>query len=81
MKWLWELRGGALSFRDLQAACGGISSSVLNDRLGELREAEIVANDGGPGFELTGEGRRLIEAYGPLEAWAGRWARRVDTPD
>src|SRR6202035_4396571 len=37
---LWELRdGSALTFRQLQARCGDISSSVLNDRLRELREA------------------------------------------
>jgi DNA-binding HxlR family transcriptional regulator len=75
---IWELRDRPLSFRELQAACGGISSSVLNDRLGELREAGILTSDHGRGFELTGEGRRLQQAYGPLEAWATRWARRAD---
>ena len=78
---IWELRDGPLSFRELQAACGAISSSVLNGRLGELRDAGIVTSDGGRGFELTGEGRRLIEAYGPLEAWAARWARRAGSAD
>jgi DNA-binding HxlR family transcriptional regulator len=70
---IWELRADPLTFRELQAACGGISSSVLNARLGELRTAGIVAD----GFVLTAEGRRLLEAYGPLGAWARRWARRA----
>ena len=74
---IWELRDGPLSFRELQTACGGISSSVLNERLGELREAGIVARVAERGFELTREGHRLEEAYRPLEAWAARWARRA----
>ena len=71
---IWELRGGPLTFRDLQAASDGMSSSVLNQRLGELREAGI-AERAGEGFRLTDEGRRLLEAFGPLDAWARRWAR------
>lgn len=74
---VWELRGEGLTFRELQAACGGISSSVLNERLAELREAGIVAT-GDDGFELTAEGRKLREAYRPLDSWARRWARRAE---
>jgi DNA-binding HxlR family transcriptional regulator len=71
---IWELRDGPLTFRDLQAACDGMSSSVLNRRLRELREAGIAERDG-EGFRLTGEGRRLLDAFEPLDAWARRWAR------
>jgi DNA-binding HxlR family transcriptional regulator len=71
---IWELRGEPLTFRDLQAACDGMSSSVLNHRLGELREAGI-AERAGEGFRLTDEGRRLLAAFEPLDAWARRWAR------
>jgi DNA-binding HxlR family transcriptional regulator len=71
---IWELRDGPLTFRDLQAACDGMSSSVLNQRLGELRDARIADRDG-QGFRLTDEGRRLLEAFEPLDAWAKRWAR------
>jgi DNA-binding HxlR family transcriptional regulator len=74
MRVIWELRGEPLTFRDLQAACDGMSSSVLNQRLGELREAGI-AERAGEGFRLTDEGRRLLEAFEPLDAWAKRWAR------
>ncbi len=72
---IWELRGGPLVFRSLQERCEGMSSSVLNQRLHELREAGIVASSG-EGYSLTHEGRRLLEAYGPLQAWAERWATR-----
>jgi DNA-binding HxlR family transcriptional regulator len=74
---IWELRDSPLSFRELQAACDGVSSSVLNDRLSELREAGAVERDDSRGFRLTQEGRRLLVAYRPLDAWAERWADRV----
>ena len=72
---IWELRGEPLSFREAQARCGGISSSVLNDRLAELRAAGIVEN-GEAGYELTDYGRELLELYPALDAWAERWAAR-----
>jgi DNA-binding HxlR family transcriptional regulator len=72
---VWELRGGPLVFRTLQERCEGMSSSVLNQRLGELRAAGILDRAAG-GYELTGDGRALLDAYAPLEAWAERWAAR-----
>ena len=76
---LWELSGdgGVPSFRDLQQACGGISSSVLNERVRELREAGIVAQRGSPGYRLTSEGRALLAALEPIDEWAARWAERA----
>jgi DNA-binding HxlR family transcriptional regulator len=75
---LWELReGGAASFRELQERCGNISSSVLADRLRELRDAEIVAADERTGYRLTDEGQALLEALAPIDAWAKRWAKRA----
>ena len=80
---LWELRdGGGLTFRELQAGCAEVSSSVLNDRLRELREAGIVQAGGrGSGYSLTADGRDLIDALHPLDAWAKRWARRTSAKD
>jgi DNA-binding HxlR family transcriptional regulator len=75
---IWELRDSTLSFRELQAACGGISSSVLNERLTELRHAGIVEPGDAGGFRLSEEGRRLAESYAPLSEWAERWAKRVN---
>jgi DNA-binding HxlR family transcriptional regulator len=75
---LWELRdGGALTFRELQARCGEISSSVLNDRLRELRDAEIVVVQPGSGYQLTAEGRDLLVALAPLDDWARAWGKRA----
>jgi DNA-binding HxlR family transcriptional regulator len=77
MRVIWELRGSeALSFRTLQERCGGISSSVLNRRLAELRAASIVAQTK-TGYQLTGEGRKLLALYPGLNTWAKRWAGRA----
>jgi DNA-binding HxlR family transcriptional regulator len=74
---LWELRdGGSLSFRRLQTRCGEISSSVLNDRLHELRDATIVVLEP-DGYRLTPDGHHLLEILGPLDDWAKRWSRRI----
>jgi DNA-binding HxlR family transcriptional regulator len=78
---LWELREEpAASFRDLQVRCGNVSSSVLNERLRELREAGIVAARAPSGYELTEEGRRLLSALAPVDDWAARWSRREGAP-
>ncbi|MGH2808260.1 MAG: winged helix-turn-helix transcriptional regulator [Actinomycetota bacterium] len=72
---IWELREDTLTFRELQASCGQISSSVLNERLSELRVAGIV-DAGAEGYALTDEGARLLELYPGLQNWAERWAKR-----
>ena len=75
---LWELRTPADSFRDLQARCDGMSSSVLSARLTDLREAgAVAAAPDGAGYALTRDGEKLLEALEPLDAWAKRWARRA----
>jgi DNA-binding HxlR family transcriptional regulator len=75
---LWELRHeGAPTFRELQGRCGDISSSVLSQRLRELREAGIVASEASGGYKLTEDGGRLLELLAPLDAWAKRWAERT----
>ena len=78
---LWELRRGeGVTFRELQARCAEVSSSVLNDRLRELRDAGIVTARPGSGYALTAEGARLLDALEPLDGWAKRWARRTGVP-
>jgi DNA-binding HxlR family transcriptional regulator len=70
---LWELREPAPTFRDLQARCDDMSSSSLNRRVAELRAAGVVEPYA---FMLTGEGRQLLDALGPLDDWAKRWTER-----
>lgn len=71
---VWELREGPFTFRALQERCDGVSPSVLNERLAELREAGLAAADEG-GYRLTPLGAELVTAFAPLTAWALRWQR------
>ena len=71
---LWELREEHLGFRALQERCGGMSSSVLRDRLAELTGAGILATDEEGRYGLSGHGRTLLRALAPLNAWADAWA-------
>jgi DNA-binding HxlR family transcriptional regulator len=73
---LWELRAGPLQFRALQERCEAMSSSVLNERLADLRAAGIAERCPG-GYRLTGEGERLLDELEPLQSWAERWAART----
>lgn len=72
---IWELHKKPLTFRDLQAACGDISPTILNTRLAELRDADIVAPSR-DGYALTREGQRLLKELLGLHDWAERWAKR-----
>lgn len=71
---LWELRDGPLGFRELRERSGGLSPSVLNTRLRELRAAKLVELRPNEGYALTADGASLLEALGPLYAWAARWS-------
>ena len=73
---LWELRSERLTFRALRAACGGVSPTVLNTRLGELREAGIIEPTP-EGYAVTELGRGLCRALAPLEQWTQRWAKHA----
>jgi DNA-binding HxlR family transcriptional regulator len=71
---LWELHEApAATFRELQARCGNISSSVLSQRLRELREAGILSRSEPNGYELTEAGQSLLLALAPIDEWAKRW--------
>ena len=72
---MWELHQKPMTFRSLQAACGDISPTILNTRLAELRDADIVRAST-DGFSLTTEGERLVGELNGLQGWAERWARR-----
>ena len=74
LRLVWELREGAVGFRELQARCDGMSPSVLNQRLAELREAQLVES-GDEGYALSTRGRELLALFEPVNRWAETWAR------
>ncbi|HEY1827590.1 MAG TPA: helix-turn-helix domain-containing protein [Acidimicrobiales bacterium] len=74
---LWELRDGPVGARSLRSRCDGMSSSVLYERLNDLVEAGLVAQDDAREYALTRHGRELGEAIAPLDDWATGWARQL----
>ena len=77
---LWELRTRPLTFRGIGESCGGISPTLLNKRLKQLRELGLVAR-GDDGYVLTKDGDDLGELLLPLNRWAERWAKRLGRRD
>jgi DNA-binding HxlR family transcriptional regulator len=47
-----------------------MSTSVLTDRLRELREANLVEHHRGTGYRLTRLGEQLLDHLERLRAWA-----------
>src|SRR4249919_2607834 len=70
---LWELREQSLTSRALRAACDEASPTVLQARLSELRQANLVELVHREGYRLTAMGRELQETVLPLYHFAGRW--------
>ncbi len=72
---IFELKDGPMRFRALQETCDQVSPTMLNMRLKELREVDIVqkTNDG---YCLTEMGQDLWNLFEPLRGWADRWAKR-----
>jgi len=67
---IWELRAGPLNFRALQAACGGTSPSVLQRRIHELRDENIVERIPRLGYRLSANGEKLFQVLARLEKWS-----------
>ena len=78
---LWELsqpdgspRGASYTFRALQDACGGVSPTVLNERLHELRDIGVIVPQAG-GYALSPAGRTLAKSLSSMHGWADRHMR------
>jgi DNA-binding HxlR family transcriptional regulator len=73
---LGSLQPGPTGFRELSRTIGGVSDSVLSDRLSELTKAGLVARVVGEGppvvvsYELTERGRALMPVLEQLSRWA-----------
>jgi DNA-binding HxlR family transcriptional regulator len=70
------LSTGPAGFRELSRAIGGISDSVLSDRLADLADFGLIArtvDDGPPisvSYALTERGAALIPALDQIGRWA-----------
>lgn len=71
---LWELRLGPIGARALRVRCDGMSSSVLYDRLRDLRASGLVDRTDDDEYVLSTLGASLGSALKPLDTWAESWA-------
>jgi DNA-binding HxlR family transcriptional regulator len=67
---IWELGTDALTYRELGARIPDMSTSVLTDRLRQLREANLIEHHRGTGYRLTRLGAELLAHLERLGAWA-----------
>jgi DNA-binding HxlR family transcriptional regulator len=73
---LGVLSEGPAGFRELSRAVGGISDSVLSDRLSDLAAAGLIARtvDEGPplavSYALTDRAKALVPALEQISLWA-----------
>lgn len=71
---VWELREEPRRFRELQASIGA-SPTIVNTRLAELREAQLVELHEASGYRLTTLGQELLRLFLPLHHWSEKWAK------
>jgi DNA-binding HxlR family transcriptional regulator len=80
---MWTLcRHGPCTFRELQTHCESVSPAVLNSRLKELRQSNLVESGVG-GYRATAIGQSLYRVLAPLDPWSKKWAKSLanaDTP-
>lgn len=74
---IWELRATPLTFRELQDRCDGMSPTVLNRRLRDLRDVDIVILAASGGYALSRSGEQLLAALMPLQHWSEGWQKRL----
>jgi DNA-binding HxlR family transcriptional regulator len=75
---IWELREAPATFRQLRERCDGLSPTVLNTRLKELRDSGVIKLSDHAGYTLTHSGAALLRAIAPLNRWAKAWARKSE---
>lgn len=78
MRILWEMNAGPCTFRELQQRCGGLSPTMINNRMKDLIEANLVNKDSPSGYQLTGLGAELVLLFEPLNHWAEQWVDKRD---
>lgn len=69
---IWQLSQEPRTFRKLQQACEGISPTLLNTRLKELKALHLVQSSN-LGYQLTSKGEELFTLIQPLGPWSLTW--------
>jgi DNA-binding HxlR family transcriptional regulator len=77
---LWELRQEPATFQALHTRCDSMSTSVLSQRLTELREAQLVEKDPAGSYRLTEHGSRLLARLDGMDEWTQEWGRLLRAP-
>ena len=78
LRLLWEFtERERMSFNDLRARTGGVSPSVLSQRLRDLLDAGLLQVEETGWYSLTEMGRELRDPLETLAAWSKRWAKRA----
>ena len=73
---LWNMGEAPCTFRTLQERCGDISPSILNNRIKDLREADLLEKTL-DGYVLTLRGKELRTIILPLGNWSAVWSKEV----
>jgi len=74
---LWELRVEPASFQELHRRCDLMSTSVLSQRLAELRDAQLIEKDPAGSYALTEAASVLLGRLDGIDEWTQEWARTV----
>ena len=74
---LWELRVEPASFQALHRRCDLMSTSVLSQRLVELRDAQLIEKDQAGSYTLTEAGSLLLGRLDGIDEWTQEWARTI----
>jgi DNA-binding HxlR family transcriptional regulator len=74
---LWELRVEPASFQALQRRCDSMSTSVLAQRLTELRESQLIEKDQAGSYALTESGSQLLSRLDGIDEWTQEWSRTI----
>jgi DNA-binding HxlR family transcriptional regulator len=70
LRLVWEMGDATLTYRELASRLPDMSTSVLTDRLRELRASRLVEHANG--YRLTPAGQELRIQLGSMRDWAER---------
>lgn len=71
---VWQLSFSDATFRELQKRCEDISPTLLNNRLKELMQLDLVEKNVG-GYGLTIQAKELANLLKPMGDWSQAWAK------